>query len=306
MKFDLISVGASLIDLVASVDRFPASDDETYVPNLRIEYGGSAANTAVACSRLGLKVSFLGKVGVDFFGDLIVKKFKDEGVDTSLILRSKNTPTGLCFIAVDSKGDRRMFAYSGAANTLSISEVELESLLKTRLIYMASLENVKFLSDLSRKVKEHGLKTALNPGALIANQGLAKAKPIIMNTDIYVSSYNEAVRIFSVEGLDNIKNVLFQLGVSTLAITLGSEGCMVADKSQTYMIPAIKVEVKDTTGAGDAFTAGFLTGLLNNKSLFEAGYMGVAAAALKVKYMGARGGLPYLEELEKFIKSHKI
>lgn len=306
MKFDLISVGASLIDLVALVNRFPESDDEIYIPDLRIEYGGSAANTAVACSRLGLKVAFLGKIGLDYFGDLILKKFAEEKVDTSLILRTSATPTGLCFIAVDAAGDRRMFAFSGAANQLSISELNINSLLESRLIYMASLENTVFLAEFSKKIREHGLKTALNPGALIANQGLEKAKPIIENTDIYISSYNEAVKILRVEGLDNIKKVLFKQGVSKIAITLGSEGCMVADQSETYMIPAVKVNVKDTTGAGDAFTAGFLTGLLTSKPLLEAGFMGVSAAALKIQHIGARGGLPSLQELENFMKAHRV
>ncbi|WEU40321.1 MAG: carbohydrate kinase family protein [Candidatus Odinarchaeum yellowstonii] len=304
MRLDLISVGASLIDLVALVNRFPDSDDEIYIPDLRIEYGGSAANTAVACSRLGLKVAFLGKIGLDYFGDLILKKFMEEKVDTSLILRTPETPTGLCFIAVDSTGDRRMFAYSGAANKLSVSELNISKLLETRLLYMASLENTGFLAELSKKVREQGLKTALNPGALIANQGLLKAKPIIENTDIYISSYSEAVKILRVEGLDEIKENLFKLGVSTIAITLGSKGCMVANQRETYMIPAIKVAVKDTTGAGDAFTAGFLTGLLNDRSLVEAGFMGVCAAALKIQHIGARGGLPSREELEKFMKKY--
>ncbi len=306
MKFDLISVGASLIDLVALVNRFPESDDEIFIPDLRIEYGGSAANTAVACSRLGLKVAFLGKIGLDYFGDLIIRKFAEEKVDTSLILRSPDTPTGLCFIAVDSTGDRRMFAFSGAANKLSVGELNINKLLDTRLLYMASLENTGFLAELSKNVKDQGLRTALNPGALIANQGLAKAKPIIENTDIYISSYSEAVRILGVEGLDSVKERLFKLGVSTVAITLGSEGCMVADRSETYMIPAIKVNVRDTTGAGDAFTAGFLTGLLNGKSLREAGFMGAAVAALKIQHIGARGGLPTRKELEDFVKSLRV
>lgn len=304
MIYDIVAVGASLIDLVALVEAFPSSDDEVYVPKLRIEFGGSAANTAVALARLGLKTAFLGKVGADFFGESIINKFREEKVDTTLITRSKTIPTGICFIVVDPRGDRRMFAFSGAANDLSLEEFPVDKIMgKCKILYLASLENIAFLSRLSEAARKSRLKVALNPGALIANQGLDKAYPVIMNTDIYISSMNEAHRLFGTENLEELRNKILSIGPSTIAITLGSKGCFVADKSSSYNIPPIKVKVKDTTGAGDAFTAGFLAATISGKPLAEAGYTGSAAAAFKIREIGARNGLPTIKQLDEFIHS---
>jgi sugar/nucleoside kinase (ribokinase family) len=292
MNFDLITVGASLIDLVAMINHFPDSDDEVFIPKMNIEFGGSAANTAVACARLGLRTMFFGKIGDDFFGQMILNKFKEENVNTSLIVKTRNNSTGICFIAVDKLGDRRMFAHSGAANEINSSDLKDDSILKRiKVLYLASLQNTKVLSELAKKAKGYGTSVVLNPGALIVNQGLDIAKPILFNTDIYISSLNEAERLFN---------------TNELVITLGKKGCYVADEKSSYKIPSIKVKVKDTTGAGDAFTAGFLAAKIKQAKLHDCGLAGIVTAAMTIREIGARNGLPKIEEIKEFIIKNNI
>jgi ribokinase len=307
MNFDLITVGASLIDLVAMINHFPDSDDEVFIPKMNIEFGGSAANTAVACARLGLRTMFFGKIGDDFFGQMILNKFKEENVNTSLIVKTRNNSTGICFIAVDKLGDRRMFAHSGAANEINSSDLKDDSILKRiKVLYLASLQNTKVLSELAKKAKGYGTSVVLNPGALIVNQGLDIAKPILFNTDIYISSLNEAERLFNTNDLKKIRMHLLSFGIKELVITLGKKGCYVADEKSSYKIPSIKVKVKDTTGAGDAFTAGFLAAKIKQAKLHDCGLAGIVTAAMTIREIGARNGLPKIEEIKEFIIKNNI
>lgn len=301
---DVISVGAALIDMVAMVERFPQTDDEVYVPELRIGSGGSAANFAVACSRLGLRTGFIGKIGEDFLGDRLIRDFERERVDIQGIVRTGKIHTGMVYIPVDPKGNRRMFAFSGAANMLDPKDLKSSYIGSTRLLCVASLKNISVLESAAEHAKRKKTLVSLNPGALIADQGYEKTKRLLSATDIYISSMNEAGRLLKTKEPKEAIRKLLQLGITKVAITLGSKGCIVADNREQHSVPNFKVEPFDTTGAGDAFTAGFTAGLLRDLNLEECGRMGNATAALCITRVGARNGLPTLSQLEKFLKEN--
>ncbi|MFX0096857.1 MAG: carbohydrate kinase family protein [Candidatus Hodarchaeota archaeon] len=301
---DVISVGAALVDMIAMVERFPQADDEVYVPDLRIGSGGSAANFAVACSRLGLRTGFIGKIGEDFLGDQLIQDFKKEGVDIQGIIRTDEIHTGLCYIPVDPDGNRRMFAFSGAANILAPNDIKSSYIDSTRLLYVASLKNIPVLESAAEHAKGKNILVSLNPGALIAEQGFEKTKKLLSTTDIYISSMNEVERLLDITEPKEAIEKLLQLGITKVAITLGSEGCIVANNKEQHSVPNFKVDVVDTTGAGDAFTAGFISGLLRNLSLEECGRIGNASAALCITKVGARNGLPTLDQLNNFLEKN--
>lgn len=301
---DVISVGAALIDMVAMVERFPQTDDEVYVPELTIGSGGSAANFAVACSRLGLKTGFIGKIGDDFLGDQLIRDFEREGVDIQGVVRTSKIHTGMVYIPVDPDGNRRMFAFSGAANILTPEDLEDSYINSTRLLYVASLKNIPVLESAAELAKRKGILVSLNPGALIAEQGFENTRKLLSTTDIYISSMNEVDRLLDVREPKEAIEKLLQSGITKVAITLGSEGCIVGDNQEVHSVPNFKVEAVDTTGAGDAFTAGFISGLLRNHNLEQCGKMGNASAALCITKVGARNGLPTLDQLISFLKEN--
>lgn len=301
---DVISVGAALVDMVARVERFPKTDDEVYVPELRIGSGGSAANFAVACSRLGLRTGFIGKIGEDFLGDRLIMDFEREGVDIKGIVRTGKIHTGMVYIPVDPNGNRRMFAFSGAANILDPRDLDSSYIDSTRLLYVASLKNIPVLESAAEHAKGKDILVSLNPGALIADQGYEKTKKLLSTTDIYISSMNEVGRLLKAKEPREAIKKLLQLGITKVAITLGSKGCVVADNRKQHSVPNFNVEPVDTTGAGDAFTAGFIAGLLRDLDLEECGRMGNATAALCITKVGARNGLPTQSQLESFLKEN--
>jgi ribokinase len=304
-SFDVIGMGALLVDRIASLDYFPKVDGETFVGSLEVRPGGSAANFAVACSRLGLKSGFIGMIGDDSEGNFLREDLRKEGVDTSGVVSTNVYPTGQVYIALDREGKRMMFAFSGAANALNEKDINVKYIASSKFLHIADLKNVKPLIAAAKKAQDAETKVSLNPGELIAVQGYDEIKGLLSNVDVFISSRNEVNQIFRTENLEYAIKKVFKSGPEIAVITLGSEGCIVADSWEVlHRVPAFKTEVVDTTGAGDAFCAGLLTMLVEGKGLIEAARFASAVAALKITRLGARS-LPTRKEVEEFLSKQR-
>ncbi|MHA1650994.1 MAG: carbohydrate kinase family protein [Candidatus Helarchaeota archaeon] len=306
---DVCAIGAALVDMVALIDKFPGIDEEIFVPKLELMGGGSAANFAIACTRLGLKTGFIGKLGKDAFGEKLIKDFHAENVDTQGVVYTSEIPTGVCYAAVDKNGNRILYAFSGAANVLEPEDLKEDFVKSFRILHLASLRNLRPLVRAARIVKDLPTRVCLNPGALIVDQGLKVVEPLLNLTDIFIGSQGEVKRLFQTE---NLSDGLMQLlnYVEIAVITQGGEGCLIATRNLQYQVPAEKVKVVDTTGAGDAFSAGFIWGLLrynfDYSKLEICGKIGNLAAASCIQQVGARQGLLTKKELEQILKDKNL
>lgn len=304
-NIDVIGIGALLIDRIASIDYFPSIDGETFVNSLEVRPGGSAANFAVACSRLGLKAGFIGMVGDDQEGSYLIEDLTKEHVDTAGVMRSKKLRTGQVYIALSKEGKRMMFAFSGAANALGKNDIDPNYISSAKFIHIADLKNILPLEAAAKTAQDAETKVSLNPGALIAVQGYEEIKPLLSNTNIFISSRGELNQIFGTENVEFALKKLLRSGPEIAAITLGQEGCIVADsKGTSHRVPAFATTAIDTTGAGDAFCAGLLASLVEGEGLIEAAKFASAVAALKVAKLGARA-LPTRNEVEDFLVKQK-
>lgn len=291
---DVVAIGAALVDMVALIEKFPEIDEEVFVPKLELMGGGSAANFAIACARLGLKTGFIGKLGKDAFGNKLIQDFKDEKVDINGIAFSSETPTGVCYAAVDKEGNRILYAFSGAANILQPEDLSKEYLKSFRIMHLASLKNLDPLIKAAELVEEEQTRVCLNPGALIVDQGFKRVEPLLKITDIFIGSQGEVKRLFQTADLSKgLKSLLKYMEI--VVVTQGGEGCLVATQDGAIQIPAEQVKVVDTTGAGDSFSAGFIYGLLrynfDPEKLEICGKLGSLSAASCIQQVGARQGL---------------
>ncbi|MFW9999021.1 MAG: carbohydrate kinase family protein [Candidatus Hermodarchaeota archaeon] len=310
-ELDVICIGAALVDIIAKIERHPIEDDEVFVSNLHLLSGGAAANTAYACAKLGLNVAFIGKLGHnDDFGIKIVKDFKEVSLDTTLIKYSKEQGTGSAYVAINKDGERRIYAYSGAANLLSANDINSEDLIKAKAIYLSSLRNLDPFEKAAKIGKKNKIPVILNPGMLIIEQGFEKIKKLFALVEILIISKKEFQNLFQLE--DNklneqlieikVKN-LFELGIKVIILTMGKKGALIFNSEQFELIKPIKVEhVIDTTGAGDAFSAGFIYGFIRNFSfkfedLKSNVIIGNMIAGKCIQELGARSGIPTADEL---------
>ena len=199
-RFDVICIGAALVDMVAKVERHPVEDDEVFVSDLTLLSGGAAANTAFACAKLGLNSAFIGKLGPhDEFGGKIIEDFKEVSLDTSLIKYSDDYGTGSAYVALNPKGDRRIYAHSGAANYLFKEDIVPNEIKQARVIFLSSLKNIDPFIEAAKIAQEQEIPVILNPGMLIIDQGLENIKVLLEKLDILILSQREYVTLLSIQ-----------------------------------------------------------------------------------------------------------
>ncbi|MEM1539189.1 MAG: carbohydrate kinase family protein [Candidatus Bathyarchaeia archaeon] len=299
-RFDVIGFGALNVDKLYKVNKIAGPEEESFVIDFKEESGGSAANTIVGLARLGCKTGFIGKVADDREGRMLLNDFQRENVNTEGVVCAKTGRSGTVLGFVDEKGDRALYVDPGINDTIELEEVNMEYASSTEFLHLSSFVGKKSF-ETQKKVVESlpgDVKVSLDPGALYANKGIDELSPIIERSYVLMPNAFELTRLTGKEDYKTGAEKLLKKGVKVVAVKLGGRGCYVTDGSESHHVEAFKVPVVDTTGAGDAFCAGFLFGLLMGKSLFECGRIGNFVASRCIMKIGARDGLPRLEDLQ--------
>ena len=300
--FDCVGFGGLNVDKLFKVNKIAKEEEESYIKNCEEACGGSAANAIVGLARLGCKVGFIGKVADDREGKMLVEDFRREGADTNGIIHSKRGRSGAVMGFVDEKGDRALYVDPGVNDTIEFSEISMEYAFQTRFLHLTSFIGEKSYQTQKKLVDvlPQKVKLSLDPGELYARKG-TMLEQIIEKTFVLMPNLSELELLTKTADYRKGADVLLKKGVEIVAVKLGSNGCYVTDGRENHLIDVFKVKVVDTTGAGDAFCAGFLYGLISNKSLYECGRIGNFVASRCITKMGARPGLPYLKDLKPLL-----
>jgi ribokinase len=299
-RFDVVGFGALNVDKLFRVNRLAEAEEESFIEDYAEACGGSAANTAVGLARLGCKVGFIGKVGCDREGDLLIKDFCTEGVDTDCTIRARQGKSGSVLGFVDKKGARALYIDSGVNDTIKFDEINVKYVSQTQFLHLTSFVGEKSFQTQKKLLSAipNSVKVSFDPGALYTRKGYAELEPIIKKTYVLMPNALELMRLTGETDYCKGADFMVERGVKIVAVKLGGDGCYVTDGRERHLIKVFKVKVVDTTGAGDAFCAGFLYGLVNGKSLFECGRLGNFVASRCVMKMGARAALPFTKDLK--------
>jgi ribokinase len=298
MTFHAVGFGALNLDKLYKVNMIAKEEEEGFVTDFKESAGGSAANTIVGLARLKLKTGFIGKVAEDHEGNFLLDDFRKEGVDTNGITVSKDGRSGVVMGFIDIKGDRALYVDPGVNNLAEFQEINLEYATNTEFLHLSSfvgetpLEAQKELID-----RLPNVKISFDPGALYARKGLRALRPIIQRSRVIFPNAIET-KLLTGKDYEEGAKTFTQLGAEIVAVKLGKKGCYITDGKESHLVEAYKVEAMDTTGAGDAFCAGFLYGLIKGKDLYECGRLGNFVASRCITKIGARTGLPRLEDLK--------
>jgi len=290
---DVVGLGALNYDRLYAVERIAKPGEEVGVIDVKGCPGGSAANTIVGLARLGLSTGFIGIVGDDAEGGIIMDDFAAEGVDVSRIRRVRGS-TGIALALVDAHGERALYVYPGVNDVLSIDAGDVDCANNAQFIHMSSFVSAEQLEMQKRLAKETKAKISFAPGMLCFKFKFDDLKPIIERCMVVFLNEKE---IRSLTGADhkNGGEILLKTGAEIVVVTLGKDGCYIANEG-IYVAPP-KAEVVDTTGAGDAFAAGFLYGLLKGENMRRCGELGNIVASSCIGKYGAREGLPHKKNL---------
>lgn len=300
-KRDVLVVGSLNADLVVRAPRFPGPGETISGENLQVIPGGKGANQAVAAARLGANVSMLGRVGKDNFGDFLLNNLQSNHVNTQFIQRD-DASTGTATIIVDGNGQNSIVLSPGANGKVSAADVEYASFSSFSLLLLQLEIPILTVLRAAERAREHGLRVILNPAPAqtLPDKLIALADFLIPNeTELNLLTGMEVTDTLSAE---RAAHTLLGRGAKTVIVTLGSKGALIVDRASSTHVDAFKVDVVDTTAAGDAFIGGFAHALSENESLKDAVRRGCACGALATTKFGAQPSLPTKEEVEKFLK----
>ncbi len=297
-KIDVVGLGALNYDKLYMVTKIVKAGEEVGIKDVRESPGGSAANTIFGLARVGAKTGFVGAVGKDEEGDIILRELLREGVDTNRIRVLKGR-SGLAIGIVENSGERSLYIHPSINDEFVWNDVDVGYIEKAKLLHMSSFVDRRQLEMQIKLIKRIKTRVSFNPGMLCSKFHLENLQPIVEKSDVIFLNKEE------IEGLtnsdyENGSKLLLELGTKKVATTLGNEGCYVTDGKNTHLIESCKTNVVDTTGAGDAFAAGFLYGLLGRESIHNCGRMGNFFAARCISEYGARKGLPHKRDLNTF------
>ena len=298
MKLDVLGFGALNLDKLYRVDKIAGAGEETFVKGLTISPGGSAANTIVGLSRLGVNTGYIGKIANDSEGNYILNDLRNEKVNVKGISISKNGRSGVCIGFVDDFGERSLYIDPGVNDNFGYKEIKQDYVESSKFVHLTSfVGNIPFRAQKSL-VKNFETEITMDPGELYARKGINEIKPILKRTLVFLPNENE-IKILTNKNYKIGAKELIKLGISIIAVKLGHKGCYVTNGKENYLIPPLKKKAKDSTGAGDAFCSGFIYGLLNGRDIFECGKLGNFIASCCIENYGARTGLPKKSQLTK-------
>ncbi|MCL5102991.1 MAG: ribokinase [Armatimonadetes bacterium] len=302
----VLVVGSINMDMFARVDEFPKAGETVIGSDFFNMVGGKGCNQAITIAGLGCQASFVARVGSDSFGEQMLAVLRESGVDTTFVARDGGSPSGVALVNVDRTGENTVVVIPGANQLLSEDDVsKLESEISSASVLVAQLEiPLETVEAALQIANRHGVKTILNPAPA---RGLSRG--LLRMVDVLTPNSSELeglldTRISDDADMERACRVLLEDGVKAVVVTLGGEGVLVATKKGCRRYPALRVNVVDTSGAGDAFTGALAAYLAEGADLDRAVQQAIGVASYSVTKPGARPSLPTREELETFVQIH--
>lgn len=306
---EVISIGETMTLFAPA-----ASGPLRYVHQFSKHIAGAESNTCIGLVRLGHSAGWVSRLGDDEFGRYILSVVRGEGVDTSRVLWDAEAPTGVFFKERVEGGETRVYYYraGSAASRMKPEDLDEEYLRSARILHVTGITPA--LSESCRRTifravelaKEAGVQVSFDPNLRLKLWSLAEARPVMKRlmqmADIVLPGWDEIHLLLEPASREAAVEQLLEWGAGTVALKVGAEGAIVGWSGGIQPVPGFPVaRVVDPVGAGDAFAAGFLAGLLEGLTPPEAARLGNAAGAMATQVVGDIEGFPERRDLERFM-----
>jgi len=320
--YDVICVGSSTVDVFAKTEHselikiMNKNEEEDFlaystgskilIEQLDFTTGGGGTNVGVALSRLGMKTAYLGCVGKDKNAEHILKRLKEEKVDTKLVVRKKGQ-TGYSIILDSIEHDRTILAYKGVNNSFRFKDIDKKKL-KTKWFYFSAMLDEAYTAQEKVAIfaEKHNIKIAFNPSSYLAEKGSQFLKEILARTEILVLNKEEAELIVGKDSVDYLLYKLHLLGPNYVIITDGKKGAYCYYVGTIYFAKTNNIKIVETTGAGDAFASTFLAGLIKKNDIPYALKLATTNAESVISHHGAKNKLLTFKESLAIMKKNPI
>lgn len=305
LNAEVIGFGALNVDKLYSVENIAGADEESFIKSCKDTPGGSAANTIVGLSKLGISTSIIGKIAEDDDGDLIEYNLAINEVYSNNLIYSDNGSTGKCIGFVDSEGNRCLYVDPGVNDDIVIDEINPLNIMRCKIMHYTSFVGDSFNTQIEL-LEKLGKETILSfdPGMLYVQKGFDEIKPILDRCDILLINESELRLLFKDDesSLKQLTINLLEIGIETVVVKRGSKGVFACNNEEECDVGVFECDVVDTTGAGDSFNSGFLYAFLNGYNLEKSCEIGNWVASKAIEGFGM-DNFPKLDELKEFIDS---
>jgi sugar/nucleoside kinase (ribokinase family) len=301
-------LGILVADLLGRpIDDLPPRGRLGLVDDMTLHIGGCAANTGIDLARLGVDTAVLGKVGTDGLGDFVVNTLERSGVDTRGVVRDGSVNSSATMVLVGGDGERTFLHYLGGNAQYRVEDADWSVIRESKILHVAGALVMPALDSepmagLLQRAQNEGLTTSLDVVWDATGKWMQTLRPCLAYTDYFMPSLAEAQEITGRTEVKEVARALQDVGVKTVALKLGGDGCYIRTPDGEFTAPTFKVEAVDGTGAGDAFDAGLLCGLVNGWGMERTARFANAVGALCVTAVGATAGIRSLEETEAFMR----
>jgi sugar/nucleoside kinase (ribokinase family) len=303
----VVTLGVHVLDvLVRPVEAIPEGQGATLVEDIRMTAAGTAGGTALTLAKLGASVRSAGAIGTDPTGDMLVQLLGRAGIDTGFLVRRADTPTSASVLPIRPNGDRPSLHLLGANITYGLDDVPWDAIAEATHLHLGGPEliGVDVAARILAHAKEHGVVTSVDllaPGVLGSFEQIAAALPYV---DHLLPNDEQVLGFSGEQDLVAGAKKLLGAGAGLVAVTRGGDGALLVTEEGTEAVPAFAIDVVDTTGCGDAFSAGFLRGVGLGRTPRESAVLGCAAAALVAQGLGSDHGDFDLAAADAFAAAH--
>jgi fructokinase len=311
-KVDVVGIGSCAVDFFAIVPRLLGSEEKINATRMEIHAGGVTANMLTQVARLGTSTGWLGLIGDDENGRIIQKAFTEDGMDLSGVEVVRGERSALTWIPVNPGGERCIYMFPNVTGKLSVLHVKnrFASHIKGAKHFHTEASQLPIvpLKEAMKIAKDAGVRIFFDMDVtprFFAQMNLGKQEELcdaLKLVDVLKPCKAAAREMTGVTDYNRMADQLLNLGPKLVAITEGEDGCLIATKEKRVQVPAFRVNVVDTTGAGDAFMGGLSYGLLQGWDLDRVGIFANACAALCCTKVGARA-MSRLDEVLAFVKA---
>ena len=299
-RFDVVGLGLNAMDYITVLPHFPVPQTKVPIQEVRLEPGGQVATALTTCCRLGLTGRYIGSVGSDHLGTIQMESLRREGIDTSLVRKVEGVGSQLAFSLVEGGiGERTILWHRDPKLIFPPAALKREMVIEGRMLHLDGRDTGAALQA-ARWAREAGIPVVIDIDQIYDSSTLE----LLTLVDYLIAAEQFALEL---TGFDEEEKAVRELSSrfpqAVNGITLGARGAIFLDGDLLLRSPSFEVAVRDTTGAGDVFHGAFIFGVLRGWDLNRIVRFAHATAGMKCRALGARAGIPHLEEVEAFLET---
>ena len=310
---ELICVGILCIDALGKpVDSLPEKGKLKLVDDIALEVGGCAANVSIALAKIGLDVTVIGRIGKDKLGEIVLDVLKRENVDVTALKIDDSISTAASLVMISSDSERSIVHAMGANRYFCFEDIDLDIIRNARILLIAGTFLMPGFDGhgtekLLKFARENHVICCMDTAWDSTGMWMDKIQNCLPYLDWFMPSYEEACQLSHKTDVEEMAKFFMSKGVKNVIIKLDQQGCFVmTQKDNGIIIPSFKgIQVKDSSGAGDSFCAGFMAGLYHQWDVRKSALFANAVGAHCVMEIGTTTGVKTMDEILTFIKNYE-